>query len=164
MPNVQINGVRHQRQLNPRACWYTCLQMAVRYYENLYQQSFSDLQSPDMFAHMQSKFAAGSNPSWTEWRNWAQQCGFMPFNLSPTADGIYNFLNTYGPIVYSGTWGQSFDGHVVVITGIDTDTNNLSVDDLLEHYAPVTRNMNTYFAQLTQTIWENPLFMYVING
>ena len=160
MPSIQITGVIHQRQLNPRACWFTCLQMAVRYYESTYQQCLGDLRGPETFAYMQQRFAARSNPSWAEWRDWAQQCGFKPFNLSPTANGIYYFLNTYGPIVYSGTWGQTFDGHVVVITGINTDTNNLFIDDPLEQSAPVTRNINTYLAQLTQTLWENPLFVY----
>src|SRR5262245_23369146 len=123
MPNTQIQGVIHQRQLNPRACWFTCLQMVVRYYENAYQQSFSDLRSPETFPHMQKRFAAGSNPSWAEWRRWAQECGFKPLDLSPTVTGLYDFLDTYGPIIYSGTWGQSFDGHVVVVTGIDTDSH-----------------------------------------
>ena len=160
MPIVRINGVRHQQQLNPRACWFTCLQMTVRYYENKNQQSLADLQGPDTFPYMQSRFAAGSNPSWAEWRQWAQNCGFKPLDLSPTATGIYQFINTYGPIIYSGTWGNTFDGHVVVLTGIDSDSGTLYVDDPLETTAPVTKDINTYFAQLTQTLWENPLFVY----
>lgn len=160
MPTVQINGVIHQRQLNPRACWYTCLQMGVRYYENVNQQCLADLQAPENFPHMQSRYAANSNPSWVEWRAWAEQCGFTPLNLTPTAQGIYEFLKTYGPIIYSGTWGNTFDGHVVVLTGINTDADTLYVDDPLEHTAPVTKNMTTYFSQLTQSLWENPLFVY----
>jgi hypothetical protein len=134
--------------------------MVVRYYENAYQQSFSDLRSPDTFAHMQQRFSAGSNPSWAEWRKWAKQCGFQPLDLSPTAAGIYSFLDTYGPVIYTGTWGQSFDGHVVVVTGIDTDSHMLAIDDPLQQSAPVSRNMDSYFSQLTQTLWENPLFVY----
>lgn len=160
MASAQLNGVIHQRQRNPRACWYTCLQMVVRYYENTYLQSLGDLHSPETFPHMHTRFKAGSNPSWAEWRNWAQQCGFKPFDMSPTADALYDFLITYGPIIYSGTWGQTFDGHVVIVTGVNTDTNNLAIDDPLEASAPVTRNINTYFAQLTQSLWENPLFVY----
>ena len=67
-----------------------------------------------------------------------QQCGFQPLNLSPTTDGIYYFLNTYGPIIYSGTWGYTFDGHVVVLTGINTATANLAVDDPLNNLPPCT--------------------------
>ena len=79
MPTTQINGVVHQRQLNPRACWYTCLQTVVRYYENARQQSFSDLHGPETFPHMQKRFAAGSNPSWAEWRSWAlNSAAFSP--------------------------------------------------------------------------------------
>lgn len=162
MPSVQINGVIHQRQLTARACWYTCLQMAVRYYENLQQFSSAALQSPENFPHMQQRFASGGNPSWAEWREWAEQCGFTPLNLTPNQMGIYEFLSQYGPIIYSGTWGNSFDGHVVIITGINTDTNTVYIDDPLEQSAPVSKNANTYFAQLTQTLWENPLFVYQV--
>src|SRR5262245_38226499 len=153
MPTIQISGVIHQRQLNPRACWYTCLQMGVRYYENQSQACLANLSGPENFPHMQSRFTAGSNPSWAEWRTWAEQCGFISFNLSGNADGIYQFISTYGPIVYSGTWGNTFDGHVVILTGINSDNGTLYVDDPLEVSAPVTKNINTYFAQLTQTLW-----------
>src|SRR6516165_3920815 len=106
MPTAQIIGVIHQRQLNSRACWYTCLQMAVRYYENQAQASLANLSSPDNFPDMQKRFEGGSNPSWAEWRSWTEQCGFTPLNLSANKDGIYQFLSTYGPIIYSGTWGN----------------------------------------------------------
>lgn len=160
MPSTQINGVIHQRQLTARACWYTCLQMVVRYYEECSQTSLGDLRSPEHFAHMQSRFASGGNPSWAEWRTWAEECGFTPLNLTPNATGLYQFLSTYGPIIYSGTWGNTFDGHVVVITGIDTDSGTVYVDDPLDQSAPTAKDINTYFAQLTQTLWENPLFVY----
>ena len=32
MPSIFLPGVIHQRQLNRRACWYTALQMAVRFF------------------------------------------------------------------------------------------------------------------------------------
>lgn len=63
MAKIQINGVIHQRQLNARACWFTCLQMAVRYYENQSQACLAGLTSPENFPEMQQRFAAGSNPS-----------------------------------------------------------------------------------------------------
>ena len=160
MASYVITGVRHQRQLNPVACWYTCLQMVVRYYERQAGACLSDLSGPENFSYMQSRFAATRNPSWAEWRQWAQDCGFSPLNLSPTIDAIYSYLAKYGPIIYSGTWGNSFNGHVVVITGANTSTGALLVDDPLEQSAPVRKNINTYFAQLTQTLWENPLFVY----
>jgi papain like cysteine protease AvrRpt2 len=109
---------------------------------------------------MQSRFAAGSNPSWAEWRQWAEQCGFTALNLTPNQLGIYQFLSRYGAIIYSGTWGYTFDGHVVIITGVNTDTNTVYIDDPLETLAPVSKNMNVYFGQLIQSLWENPLFVY----
>lgn len=160
MASVQINGVIHQTQLNRRACWYTCLQMEVRYHENVRRQCLANLRGPETFTEMQQRFDNKSNPSWAEWREWAQKCGFSPLDLCPTIQGVYNFISRYGPIVYSGTWGNTFDGHVVLITGANTDNGSLYVDDPLESSAPVTKDMNTYFAQLTQTLWENPLFVY----
>ncbi len=160
MPTINVIGVTHQVQLTPRACWYTCLQMGVRYHEQQAQASLANLTSPEHFPHMKSRFDGGGNPSWAEWREWAQECGFEPQNMTPTAIGVYNLLANRGPIIYSGTWGYTFDGHVVVITGINTDSNTLYVDDPLEATAPVTKNMSSYFARLAQTIWETPLFVY----
>ena len=160
MASVQISGVIHQRQLTARACWYTCLQMGVRFHESVRQASLSGLSSPENFPHMQSRFAAGSNPSWAEWRAWAQECGFTPLNMSPNVTGVCQVLSRYGPIIYSGTWGATFDGHVVVLTGVNTDSGNLSIDDPLEASAPVTRQIVTYMSRLAQTLWENPLFVY----
>lgn len=159
MAQIYIPGVVHQRQLNRRACWYTCLQMVVRYYEHSTQQSHADLSGPENFPHMQARFQAGSNPSWAEWRAWAQQCGFEPLDCCPNEDGAYDILSRRGPIVYSGTWGNSFDGHVVVFTGIDTGGPTLYIDDPLEQNAPVSRNFGTYMAALNQTLYENPLFV-----
>jgi len=44
--------------------------MAVSYYQNQAQASLANLSSPDNFPDMQDRFAAGSNPSWAEWRSW----------------------------------------------------------------------------------------------
>ena len=160
MATYVITGVQHQSQLNPAACWYTCLQMVVRYYEETSMVCLGDLSGPENFPHMQSRYSASRHPSWREWREWAEQCGFTPLNLTPNINGIYNYLVTYGPIIYSGTWGNTFDGHVVVITGANTSTGTLYVDDPLERSAPVTKNITNYFARLTQRLWENPLFVY----
>jgi hypothetical protein len=109
---------------------------------------------------MLSRFNAGSNPSWAEWRAWAQRCGFTPLDMTPTALGIYNILGQYGAIIYSGTWGNSFDGHVVIIVGVDTDAGLLYIDDPLDVSAPAVKNINTYMSQLAQTLTDNPLFVY----
>ncbi len=160
MPTIQVNGVVHQRQLTKRACWYTGLQMAVRYFENTRQSSSSNLTSPEFFPVMQKRFTDKSNPSWAEWRQWAEQCGFTALNMTPNELGVFQALSRYGPIVYSGTWGNTFDGHVVVLTGINTDSKMLTMDDPWEVTAPMVKNIYTYFSELTQTLWENPLFVY----
>jgi hypothetical protein len=160
MPAIYLVGVEHQIQLNKRACWFTCLQMAVKYYENKNQSSTSSLSSPEYFPYMQKRFAAGSNPAWAEWRQWAQDCGFTPLNMSANEHGIYQIISTSGPIIYSGTWGNTFDGHVVILIGVDTEKKILYVDDPLEPSAPVVKNIDQYFAELAQTLWENPLFIY----
>jgi hypothetical protein len=159
MPSIFLPGVTHQRQLNPRACWFTGLQMAVRYYENKAGSSLMDLRSPETFPDMLSRFNAGNNPSWAEWRAWAQRCGFVPLDQTPTALGVYAALSRRGPIIYSGTWGNTFDGHVVIFLGINTDTDTLQIDDPLDVSAPSAKTFTTYMGQLTQTLTDNPLFV-----
>ncbi|MCP5076228.1 MAG: hypothetical protein GY947_23400 [Rhodobacteraceae bacterium] len=160
MAVVRISGVRHQQQTNPRACWYTCLQMGVRFHRERLQSCPANLVPPETIPKMQQRYTAGANPSWAEWRQWAGELGFTAINMSMNAEGIRTTLEAYGPIIYSGTWGNTFDGHVVVLTGIDTSGPTVFVDDPLETTAPVTKDMNTYFARLAQTIWETPLFVY----
>jgi len=160
VPKMLLPGVIHQRQLNPRACWFTCLQMEVRYFENTSASCLSDLSSPENFPDMLARFNSGSNPSWAEWRAWAQRCGFSPLDETPTALGVYNTLGQHGPIIYSGTWGYSFDGHVVIIVGVDTDNDMLFIDDPLDVSAPATKDYTTYMGQLMQTLTDNPLFVY----
>ena len=160
MPHIQINGVVHQRQQNVNACWYTCLQMVVRYYESLSGTCMSFLTGPEHFPHMQSRYEAARTPSWAEWSRWAGECGFTPLNITPNATGLYGFLSDHGPIIYAGTWGMGFDGHAVVVTGINTGSDTLYIDDPGERTAPVTKNMTTYFGRLRQTLTDNPLFVY----
>jgi hypothetical protein len=160
MTTYSVTGVTHQVQLNPRACWYTCMQMMVYYFQNQQQQSLGDLSPPEYAPEMKDRFDAGKNPSWAEWRNWATRLGFTALNFTPNESGVLLTLRQYGPIMYSGTWGYTFDGHVVVITGIDTSGPTVFVDDPLETSAPAARPMNDFFGKLTQSLWENPLFVY----
>ncbi len=159
MPSIRISGVTHQHQLNPRACWYTGLQMEVRYFENRAGGSLADLRGPETFPDMQTRFTGGGNPSWAEWPLWAARCGFKSIEMTPTAAGVYSTLSQRGPIVYSGTWGNSFNGHVVIVVGIDTDAGTLFVDDPLTSVAPTAYPFDTYLGQLTQTLTDNPLFV-----
>ena len=166
MANIHLTGVIHQRQSNPSACWYTCMQMMVRYHQNQAQSSLANLIPPEQVPKMQQRFAAGRNPSWAEWRNWAIELGFTPLDFTPTAGAIYDLLSKHGPIMYSGTWGQTFDGHVVIIVGIDTDNEVMAVippvlfvDDPVEVRAPVYSSFNFFASNMPQTLWENPLFV-----
>lgn len=160
MALYQIRDFAHQRQLNPRACWYTCMQMMVRHFESQQQASLADLSGPQYVPTMKARFDRGSNPSWAEWRQWAEQLGFTALNLTPNEFGILAALQKHGPIMYSGTWGATFDGHVVVITGVDTAGPTVYVHDPLEARAPVAKPMYGYMERLAQTLWENPLFVY----
>jgi hypothetical protein len=160
MTTFTVSGVTHQVQSNPRACWFTCMQMMVNFFQNQQQQSLSNLTPPEYAPEMKARFDAGLNPSWAEWRTWAIRLGFTALNWTPNDSGVLVTLRQYGPIMYSGTWGASFDGHVVVLTGIDTIGPTVFVDDPLEVLAPVAKPMNVFFGKLTQSLWENPLFVY----
>ena len=132
----------------------------VNYVQNQQQQCPSDLTSPEFDTEMKARFDAGQNPSWAEWRAWATRLGFTALNLTPNDSGVLATLQQYGAIMDSGTWGQTQGGHVVVITGIDTDAGTVFVDDPLEGSAPVSRQSDDFFGHLTQSIWDNPLFVY----
>src|SRR4051812_2684668 len=121
MASIHLTGVTHQQQSNGKACWYTCMQMMVRYHRARAQKTLSRLRSPEEVDKMQQRFAAGGHPSWADWRAWAIELGFSALDFTPTAKNIHELLGKHGPIMYSGTWGQTFDGHVVVIVGIDTE-------------------------------------------
>ncbi len=160
MTTFNVAGVAHQQQLNARACWYTCMQMMVNYVQSQQQQCPSDLTSPDLDPEMKARFDAGQNPSWDEWRDWATRLGFTALDQTPNNDGVLSTLQQYGAIMYSGTWGQTYDGHVVIITGIDTDAATVFIDDPLESSAPVSHQTDDFFGHLTQSLWDNPLFVY----
>lgn len=134
--------------------------MVVRYYETGSSECLLDLTGPEHFPHMRARYDAGSNPSWAEWRQWAGECGFTPLDITPNAQGVYDFLSAHGPIIYAGTWGMGFQGHAVVITGVNTDTDTLFIDDPGEASAPTSKNLTTYFGRLRQTMTDNPLFVY----
>ena len=129
LASYRVTGVAHQRQSNPRACWFTCLQMAVRYHYERCQQTLANLRSPEYIPKMQQRFKQGSNPSWAEWRAWAQECGFTAVNMTPAPLGVLQTLQRHGATLYSGTWGATYDGHVVVLIGVNTDTSKLYIDD-----------------------------------
>jgi len=134
--------------------------MAVRYHYERCQQTLANLRSPEYIPKMQQRFKQGSNPSWAEWRAWAQECGFTAVNMTPAPLGVLQTLQRHGATLYSGTWGATYDGHVVVLIGVNTDTSKLYIDDPLELNAPTEKDINTYFGTLTQRLWENPLFVY----
>jgi hypothetical protein len=169
MPAIQIQGVVHQVQLNPSACWYTCMQMMARYYRSQ-NPGVSSVGSPEDDPEMQQRFDAGGNPNWPEWNAWATRLGFKPINISPTDVGFYQLLHNYGPVMYSGTWEDSFDGHIVLITGVNTDgdppdiegTAALWVDDPLDNRPPFPRSQpyDGYVQTLQQRLSDQPLFVY----
>jgi hypothetical protein len=51
-------------------------------------------------------------------------------------------------------------GHAVIISGVDTADPTVSIDDPPELRAPVSKEMYAYMGTLTQSPWENPLFVY----
>ena len=81
-------------------------------------------------------------------------------NLTPNQNRIFRYLSQYGPIVYSGTWGYAFDGHAVILTGLDTVSGTIYVDDTLELLTRVSKFVNTYFGQMAQMLRKDPEFAY----
>lgn len=132
------------------ACWYTSLQMVVRYYRR--RGMGARLRDPSEDPETQQLYAndvgigGGPNPS-TERERIANRLGFAALYMSLTKEGMWKMLEK-GPVIYAGRWPGLSSGHWVVIVGISEDT--LAINDPASGL--VNWNYNQFMGQyLVQT-------------
>jgi ABC-type bacteriocin/lantibiotic exporter with double-glycine peptidase domain len=108
------------------ACWYTSLQMVVRYYRQR-GQGFG-LTDPSEDPETQRIYLAnqgiGGGPKlggMEERERIARKLGFTVGFVSLNEEGMWQLLNK-GPVIYAGRWPGQLSGHWVVIIGISADT------------------------------------------
>ena len=146
------HNVPIMRQPQTWACWYTSLQMVVKYQRD--QGRGADLVDPSENTWTKSIYDAnqgiGSTPD--EREKVARVLGFRTLFASVNADGIWEILRDV-PIVYAGRWaGRSF-GHWVVMVGISGTT--LAINNPAAEMETV--DYNYFVGQVLEQTAERPL-------
>ena len=99
------------------SCWYTSLQMVVKYYRN--QGRGAGLKDPSEVPEIQKMYVdnVGVGKTATEREEVANKLGFAALYKSVTNEGMWELLKD-GPLIYAGRWPGVLSGHWVVIVGI----------------------------------------------
>ncbi len=104
------------------ACWYTSLQMVVKYYRG--RSKGSKLIDPSEDTETQHIYEAnqgigGGGPD--ERERIARKLGFTVGYVSLTNEGMWELLGS-GPVIYAGKWPGKLSGHWIVIVGVSDKT------------------------------------------
>ncbi|HQR07601.1 MAG TPA: papain-like cysteine protease family protein [Gemmatales bacterium] len=103
------------------SCWYTSLQMVVKYYRN---QGKGGLKDPSEVKETQDLYVnnvgigGGFDPA-TERERIAKKLGFTSLYMSLTNEGMWQLIKK-GPVIYAGQWPGLSSGHWVVIVGVSS--------------------------------------------
>jgi len=104
------------------ACWYTSLQMVVKYYRS--QGKGAGLVDPSEDAETRKIYAANQgigSGSPNERERIARKLGFAVGYVSLSNEGMWGLLKS-GPVIYAGKWPGQLSGHWVVIVGLSETT------------------------------------------
>jgi hypothetical protein len=99
------------------ACWYTSLQMVVKYYRD--RGMGHGLIDPSEDAETQKMYT--DNSGIVDRERIARKLGFTVVYASLSDEGMWDLLHG-GPVIYAGAWPGKLSGHWVVIVGISADT------------------------------------------
>lgn len=137
------------------ACWYTSLQMVVRYYRS--RGKGKGLIDPSEDPETSKLFAdnAGIGDTATkkdERERIARKLGFTVAYVSLIAEGMWELLKR-GPVLYAGRWPNMAAGHWVVIVGISEKT--LAINNPASGLQ--TWDYNFFMGQYLQQTKERPL-------
>jgi ABC-type bacteriocin/lantibiotic exporter with double-glycine peptidase domain len=123
MMNSSIyNNVPVMIQPQTWACWYTSLQMVVKYYRS--QKKGNGLIDPSEDPETRAIYAANKgigSGSADERARIARKLGFNVGYVSLSNEGMWELLKS-GPVIYAGKWPGQLSGHWVVIVGISEST------------------------------------------
>jgi hypothetical protein len=118
---VMNTSIHHQVpimvQPKTRSCWYTSLQMVVRYYRN--RGRVAGLKDPSEDHETQQLYL--NNTGISDRERIVNKLGFATLHMSLTKEGMWEMLNK-GPVIYAGHWPGLESGHWVVLVGISENT------------------------------------------
>jgi hypothetical protein len=116
------HNVPAMRQPQSWACWYTSLQMVVKYYRDKGQGA--GLIDPSEDSETVALYNA--NKGITDRERIARKLGFTVLYASLSNEGMWDMIKS-GPLIYAGAWPGVLSGHWVVIVGISD--NNLTINN-----------------------------------
>ena len=116
------HAVPIMRQPQTWSCWYTSLQMVVKYWRD--RGRGHGLVDPSEDAETVALY--NSNGGIVERERIARKLGFTVLYASLSNEGMWDLLKK-GPIIYAGAWPGQLSGHWVVIVGL-TD-NRLAINN-----------------------------------
>jgi ABC-type bacteriocin/lantibiotic exporter with double-glycine peptidase domain len=108
------------------ACWYTSMQMVVRYYRKVSRglgltDPSEDPETRRVYEANQGIGGGVVIGGQGERERIARKLGFTVGFVSMTNEGMWGLLNR-GPVIYAGRWPGQLSGHWVVIVGISGAT------------------------------------------
>lgn len=103
------------------SCWYTSLQMVVRY--NRGRGQGAKLKDPSEDPETQQLYLSNTGIGGTanERERIANKLGFAALYMCLSNEGMCRMLSR-GPVIYAGRWPGLTTGHWVVIVGISQNT------------------------------------------
>jgi hypothetical protein len=126
LPGRMNSSIYHNvpimRQPQTWSCWYTSLQMVVKYYRD--KGMGGGLIDPSEDAETEALYK--SNAGISERERIARKLGFTVLYASLSNEGMWDMLKK-GPMIYAGAWPGQLSGHWVVIVGISDD--NLTINN-----------------------------------
>ncbi|MDA1179554.1 MAG: cysteine peptidase family C39 domain-containing protein [Planctomycetota bacterium] len=121
LPGRMNSSIHHnvpiKQQPQTWSCWYTSLQMVVKYWRD--RGMGTGLVDPSEDPETQALYTA--NTGIQDREKIAKQLGFTVLYASLSNEGMWDLLRR-GPVIYAGAWPGRLSGHWVVIVGISDNT------------------------------------------
>lgn len=152
LPGRMNSSIYHavpvMKQPQTWSCWYTSLQMVVKYWRDRGQGG--GLIDPSEDPETQKLYT--DNKGIVDRERIARKLGFTVLYASLTNEGMWDLLHD-GPVIYAGAWPGQLSGHWVVIVGISDD--QLAINNPASGMQ--TWNYNYFMSQYLIQTAERPL-------
>jgi hypothetical protein len=152
LPGRMNSSIYHavpvMKQPQTWSCWYTSLQMVVKYWRD--RGEGAGLIDPSEDPETQKLYT--DNKGIVDRERIARKLGFTVLYASLTNEGMWDLLHD-GPVIYAGAWPGQLSGHWVVIVGISD--NQLAINNPASGMQ--TWNYDYFMSQYLIQTAERPL-------